>query len=74
MRRIFGFLVGALWLVFAVVAFRNSAAGWSADASDLGFWWGVVAVFLTIAAGAAFYGTWLHTREHHGVVEHVGQH
>jgi hypothetical protein len=78
MGRIFGFVVGAVWLVFAGVAFRNSAAGWSADASDLGFWWGVVAVFLTIASVAAFFGTWLHTRpEHHGVVEPVeraGQH
>lgn len=65
MERIFGFFVGIVWIVFAVVAFGNSAAGWSADASDLGFWWGVVGVFLTIAAGGAFVGTWLHTRPHH---------
>jgi hypothetical protein len=56
--------------VFAGVSFKNSAAGWSADASDLGFWWGVIAVFLTIAAGAAFVGTWLHTRPHHYPVPH----
>jgi hypothetical protein len=65
MRRIFGFVVGVIWLVFAAVAFKNSAAGWSADASDLGFWWGVIGVFLTIAAGAAAIGTWLHTRPRH---------
>lgn len=65
MSRIFGFLVGAVWLVFAAVAFKNSAAGWSADASDLGFWWGVVAIFLTIASGTAFLGTWIHTRARH---------
>jgi hypothetical protein len=71
MTRIFGFLVGIVWLVLAGVAYRYSAAGWSADASDLGFWWAVVAAFLTIAAGAAFIGTWLHTRPQHGVVHPV---
>ena len=65
MSRIFGFAVGVLWLVFAGVAFKNSAAGWSAQASDLGFWWGVIGTFLTIAAGAALVGTWLHTRPRH---------
>ena len=63
MKRIFGFVVGVIWLVFAFVAFRNSAAGWSGQHSDLGFWWAVIAVFLTIAAGAAIVGTLLHTRE-----------
>ena len=62
MSRIFGFLVGLVWLAFAGIAFANSAAGWSAAASDLGFWWGVIGVFLAIASGAAFVGTWLHTR------------
>lgn len=65
MSRIFGFLVGIVWLVFAGVAFRYSAAGWSADASDLGFWWGVVGVLLAVAAGGALLGTWLHTRSRH---------
>ena len=70
MRKIFGFLVGIVWLAFAGVAFRNSAAGWSADATDLGFWWGVVAVLLTLAAGAAVVGTWLHTHPKYGGVAH----
>ncbi len=65
MSRIFGFVVGIVWLVFAVVAFRNSAAGWSADATDLGFWWSVIGVLLTLAAGGALVGTWLHTRPRH---------
>ena len=63
MSRIFGFTVGVIWLVLAAVAFRYSEAGWSADASDLGFWWGVIGVFLTLAAGAAVLGTWIHTRQ-----------
>ena len=65
MSRIFGFVVGLVWLVFAAVAFKNSAAGWSAQASDLGFWWGVIGVLLAIAAGAALLGTWIHTRQQH---------
>jgi hypothetical protein len=65
MSRIFGFVVGLVWLVFAVGAFRNSMAGWGAQASDLGFWWGVIGVLLTIAAVAALFGTWIHTRQQH---------
>ena len=65
MSRIFGFAVGLVWLVFAVGAFKNSAAGWSAQASDLGFWWGVIGVLLALAAGAALLGTWIHTRQQH---------
>ena len=65
MKRIFGFVIGIAWLGLAVGAFRNSAAGWSADHSDLGFWWTVIGTFLTIAATAALVGTWLHTRERH---------
>ena len=65
MRRIFGFAVGVVWLVFASVAYKNSAAGWSGSHTDLGFWWGVIAVLLTLAAGAAVVGTVLHTRERH---------
>ena len=71
MGRIFGILVGIVWLVLASVAFRYSAAGWSANASDLGFWWTVIGVFLTLAAGGALLGTWLHTRPQHGVVHPV---
>ena len=70
MARIFGFLVGIAWLVFAGVAFRNSSNGWSQGASDLGFWWTVIGVFLTLAAGAAFLGTWIHTRPSHAGVVH----
>ncbi len=56
MSRIFGFAVGAVWLLFAFLALRNSLSGWSAGHSDLGFWWGVIAAFLTIAGSAALVG------------------
>jgi hypothetical protein len=62
MSRIFGFLVGLVWLGFAGYAFTRSSEGWSGGNSDLGFWWGVIGAFLTLAAGAAVVGTWLHTR------------
>jgi hypothetical protein len=65
MGRIFGFAVGLAWLGLAVGAFRNSSAGWGAEATDLGFWWGVIGLLLTIAATAALVGTWLHTRARH---------
>jgi hypothetical protein len=63
MSRIFGFAVGAIWLLFALLAFGNSATGWSAGDSDLGFWWGVIAALLAIAATVAFVGTARHRRQ-----------
>ena len=62
MSRIFGFVVGLVWLGFAAWAFARSSEGWSAGASDLGFWWAVIGTLLGVAAGAALVGTWLHTR------------
>ncbi len=62
MARIFGILVGALWASFAYYAISRSADGWAAGHTDLGFWWAVIAGFLSIAAAAAVVGTWIHTR------------
>jgi hypothetical protein len=57
MSKIFGFAVGAVWVVFTVFAMRYSAAGWSTGYPDQGFWWGVVAALLAIASTVAFAGT-----------------
>jgi hypothetical protein len=57
MGRIFGFAVSAIWLVFALFAFRSSAAGWTAGHTDLGFWWAVITFFLAAAATVALVGT-----------------
>jgi len=62
MKRIFGMGVGVVWLGMAFLASRTSSAGWAAGHSDLGFWWGVIAGVLAIAAFGALIGTWLHTR------------
>lgn len=61
MSRIFGFLIGAAWLVMTFIAFRRSMAGWQAGNTDIGFWWTVIAALLGIAAVGAFVGTWIHT-------------
>jgi len=62
MARIFAVAVGLVWAGFAYYAFSRSADGWGTGQPDVGFWWTVIAAFLTIAAGAAVVGTWLHTR------------
>lgn len=61
MARIFGFLVGILWIGFTVGAARRSLAGWDAGQTDIGFWWAVIAAFLGLAAATALVGTVIHT-------------
>ena len=58
--RNFGFVVGAVWLLFAAVALLNSLSGWTDGSADLGFWWGVIAALLAIAATVALVGTARH--------------
>ncbi|MDZ7779416.1 MAG: hypothetical protein U5R14_05665 [Gemmatimonadota bacterium] len=62
MTRIFGMAVGVVYLGIAFGAYRNSSNGWEAGHADLGFWWAVIGVLLTIASLGALIGTWLHTR------------
>ena len=54
--------VGVVWLGMAFLAFLNGGAGWDAGHSDLGFWWTVIATFLTIGGVGTVIGTWLHTQ------------
>jgi hypothetical protein len=60
MPRIFGFVVGAIWILFAIMAFRASSAGAAADQPDAAFWWLVIMAFYTLAAGVALVGTARH--------------
>lgn len=62
MNRIFGYVVGLVWLGLAFGAYQNSAAGRSAGQEDVGFWWLVIAGLLTIAALGALIGTTIHSR------------
>lgn len=57
MSRIFGFVVGAIWLFFTYWAFRVSAAGYADGHGDVGFWWAVIGSFLGISALVAIVGT-----------------
>ncbi len=60
MSRIFGFVIGAIWIVFALMAFRASSAGSAADQPDAAFWWIIIMAFYTIAALVAIIGTARH--------------
>ena len=63
MTRVLGIMAGAGILVLAGFAWGDSAAGLSDGNSDIGFWWAVIATFLTIAGVGAVIGTWLHTQQ-----------
>ncbi|MDT8341634.1 MAG: hypothetical protein RQ751_09005 [Longimicrobiales bacterium] len=63
MNRIFGYVVGIVWLGLAFAAFRIGAAGRAAGQDDVAFWWSVITGLLTIAALGAIVGTTLHARE-----------
>ena len=62
MNRIFGYVVGILWLGLAFMAFQNASAGRAAGQEDVDFWWTVISVILAIAAVGALVGTTIHTR------------
>tara|TARA_B110000116_G_scaffold235240_1_gene220224 strand:+ start:63 stop:272 length:210 start_codon:yes stop_codon:yes gene_type:complete len=66
MKRIFGMGVGVVWLGMAFGAFRTGNAGWANGHADLGFWYMVIAGFLTIAGCGALIGTWIHTQPAEG--------
>ncbi len=62
MSRVLGMMAGVGILVLAGFAWGDSAAGWSAGYSDIGFWWTVIATFPTIGGVGTVIGTWLHTQ------------
>lgn len=62
MKRIVGLGIGVLYVVLAVIAFGKGSAGSAAGHPELGFWWGVIGVLLSIACAGAILGTLNHTR------------
>lgn len=60
MKKHAGLVIGVLYLIIAMGAFKTGMAGWQAGHGDLGFWWTVIACLLTIAGLGALVGTWLH--------------
>lgn len=65
MNRIFGYIVGLVWLGLAWGAFQRGANGRAMDQADVGVWWTIIAGLLTIAALGALIGTTLHSRADH---------
>jgi hypothetical protein len=62
MNRIIGMGIGVIWLGLAFISLTKANAGWATGYEDIGFWWTVIAVLLTVAAGGAIIGTWIHTQ------------
>ena len=62
MKKVLGFLAGLFLLSLAAGAARTASIGWGGGHSDVGFWWTVIAGFLTIAALGALVGTAIHSR------------
>lgn len=62
MKRIAGIVFGIVYAVLVALAVGRSLSGWEQGYSDLGFWWAVISVFLTLAGGAALVGSFLHAR------------
>lgn len=60
MSRIFGYAVGALWLIFTFMALRAASAGAAAGQADAQLWYSVIAFFLGTAAVVAIVGTFRH--------------
>lgn len=63
MKKTLGFLAGFGLLALAAGAARTAFLGWGGGHTDVGFWWTVIASFLTIAAFGALVGTAIHTRK-----------
>jgi hypothetical protein len=60
MSRIFGFAVGAVWIIFTLMALRAASAGAAAGQADTQLWYSVIAFFLGTAALVAIVGTLRH--------------
>ena len=60
MTRIFGYLIGVIWIVFTAMALGARSAGAQAGQPDVTFWWTVIAVVYAIAATVAIVGTLRH--------------
>ena len=57
MTRIFGYVVGAIWIVFALMALGARSAGVAADQPDVVLWWTVILLGYLAAATVAIVGT-----------------
>ena len=63
MKKALGLFAGLVLLALAAGAARTAMLGWGGHHTDVGFWWTVIASFLTIAGMGALVGTVIHTRK-----------
>lgn len=63
MKRMIGMGIGVFYLGIAFLALQRANGGWETGFSDIGFWWTVIAVLLSIAGIGALGGTWIHTQK-----------
>jgi hypothetical protein len=63
MKRIIGWGVGVVYIVIASAVFAFASRGRADGHGEIGFWFSVVGTFLSVAALAAFIGTWIHTQD-----------
>ena len=70
MKKYIGLIIGVVLLLFAFAAYRYGLDGWGAGHGELGLWWTVIGVLLTMAGLSAIVGTWIHAWSHH----HDGAH
>ena len=61
MTRVLGVLIGLVILALATVMLGDSLEGWNNGYADIGFWWGIITLFLTIGGVSAIVGTLIHT-------------
>lgn len=72
MKKHIGLIIGVVYLLFAFGAYKKGMVGWGEGHSDLGVWWTVIGVLLTIAGLGALLGTWIHAWSH--ADEHAHDH
>lgn len=60
MKQYAGLIIGVVYLLIAMGAFKTGMDGWGAGHSDLGVWWSVIGALLAMAGIGAILGTWVH--------------
>lgn len=60
MKQYVGLIIGVVYLLIAMGAFKTGMDGWGAGHSDLGVWWSVIGTLLAMAGIGAILGTWVH--------------
>jgi hypothetical protein len=60
MTRIFGYIIGVIWIIFTAMALGARAAGAQAGQPDVTFWWTVIGLVYALAATVAIVGTIRH--------------